>query len=84
MRSVPVVVLDVPVVRDEVPAEDVPDVAVGPEPPFGLTQRWYMNSGLFKSRPVSSTATIVDGVPVVTLQASGASMSMLFAWFSPH
>ena len=42
------------------------------------------SSGWSRSMPVSSTATIVEGFPVVTLQASGASISTSLALSSPQ
>ena len=50
----------------------------------GFVQILPAKSGLLRSIPVSSTATIVDGFPVVIPQASGASMSTLLALFRPQ
>jgi hypothetical protein len=49
-----------------------------------LVQILPAKSGLLRSMPVSRTATIVEGFPSVTPQASGASMSTLFELFRPQ
>ena len=83
VRAVAVVVLNVGIVGHEVPSVHVAGIRrVGRA--SGLVQIRPANAGLERSIPVSSTATMIELVPVVRLQACGASMSVLAESFSPH
>ena len=83
----PVAVLGLCVVVDEVPAVDVVDAAVavvveavGLRPPPdspGLVHRLGARSGWVASIPVSTTPTVTCAEPVVTSHASGARMAVM-------